>query len=140
MEGDPLKFPLAMIPYDTVRLSGRHMANPPFMTKTLDDTVLKKNHGFIEINPATARQLRLAEGDMVKLSTPRGEAEVKVHLYEGVMPGVIALPRGLGHTAFTEEWGLSGRGANVNDLMGPVEDPASGRDMAWGIRAKLTKI
>jgi anaerobic selenocysteine-containing dehydrogenase len=140
MEGDTQKFPLVLIPYDSIRLAGHHMANPPFMTKTIDDTVLKKNHGFVEINPATAKQLRMAEGDVVKLSTPLGEAEAKVHLYEGVMPGVIALPRGLGHTAYTEDWALSGKGVNVNDLMGPVEDPASGFDMAWGIRAKLTKI
>jgi menaquinone reductase, molybdopterin-binding-like subunit len=140
VEGDPRQFPLALIFYDSIRIAGNHMANPPFMTKTIDDTVLKKTYSFIEINPATARQLRLADGDTVKLTTPKGEADVKVHFYDGVMPGVIALPRGLGHLAYTEEWGLSGRGINVNSLMGPVEDPASGFDMAWGIRAKLTKV
>jgi anaerobic selenocysteine-containing dehydrogenase len=140
MEGDAQNYPLTLIPYDSIRLAGNYLANPPFMTKIVDDTVLKKTHGCIEINPATANQLRLAEGDAVKLSTPRGEADVKIHLYEGVMPGVIALPRGLGHRAYTEEWGLYGKGVNVNDLMGPIEDPVSGFNMAWGIRAKLTKI
>jgi menaquinone reductase, molybdopterin-binding-like subunit len=140
MEGDPRQFPLMLIPYDSIRIAGSHMANPPFMTKTIDDTVLKKTYSLIEINPATAKQMHLAEGDLVKLSTPKGEADVKIHLYEGVMPGVIAMPRGLGHTAYAEEWGLSGKGVNVNDLMGYVEDPVSGLDMAWGIRAKLTKV
>jgi anaerobic selenocysteine-containing dehydrogenase len=140
MEGDAQNYPLTLIPYDSIRLAGNYPANPPFMTKIIDDTVLKKTHGCIEINPATAKQLRLSEGDAVKLSTPRGEADVQIHLYEGVMPGVIALPRGLGHTAYSEEWGLYGKGVNVNDLMGPIEDPVSGFNMAWGIRAKLTKI
>jgi hypothetical protein len=53
------------------------------------------------------------------------------------MPGLIAIPRGLGHTAYDEY--LAGKGVNVNSLMGAVEDPASGLDVAWGIRAKLAK-
>ncbi len=140
MEGDAQKFPLLLIPYHSIRLAAYDLANPPFMTKTLDDIVLKKSDGFIEINPLTAKQLLLQEGDMVKLSTPKGEASVRVHLFEGVMPGIIGMPRGLGHTAYSEEWGLSGKGVHVNRLMGPVDDPSSGLDMAWGIRAKLTKI
>jgi hypothetical protein len=51
------------------------------------------------------------------------------------MPGVVAMPRGLGHTAYDEF--LAGKGVNVNQLVGSVDDPASGLDAAWGIRAKL---
>ncbi len=51
------------------------------------------------------------------------------------MLGMIAMPRGLGHTACDTY--LAGKGVNVNQLIGPVEDPASGLDAAWGIGAKL---
>jgi hypothetical protein len=51
------------------------------------------------------------------------------------MPGVVAMPRGLGHTAYDQF--LANKGINVNRLIGPVEDPASGFDAAWGIRAEL---
>jgi anaerobic selenocysteine-containing dehydrogenase len=71
------------------------------------------------------------------LSTPVGEARVRVHLDDGVMPGIVSIPRGLGHTA--QGPFLAGKGVNVNRLIAPVEDPASGLDAAWGIRAKLTK-
>jgi len=47
------------------------------------------------------------------------------------------MPRGLGHTAYDDY--LAGKGVNVNTLIGPVEDPASGLDAAWGIQAKLAK-
>ena len=47
------------------------------------------------------------------------------------------MPRGLGHTAYDEY--LTNKGVNVNELMGPMEDPVSGLDAAWGIRAKLIK-
>ena len=45
--------------------------------------------------------------------------------------------KGLGHTAY--DGFLAGKGVNINDLMGPAEDPSSGYDAAWGIRAKLAK-
>jgi hypothetical protein len=51
------------------------------------------------------------------------------------MPDLVAIPRGLGHTAFGRF--LAEKGANANQLIGPVEDPASGLDAAWGIGAKL---
>jgi len=72
------------------------------------------------------------------LTTPKGEATVKVHLYEGIKPGILAMPRGLGHTAYSEY--LADKGVNTNTLVGPISDPTSGLDMAWGIRAKLIRI
>jgi hypothetical protein len=54
------------------------------------------------------------------------------------MPGIIALPKGLGHTAYDDY--LAGKGTNFNTLIGTVEDPDSGMNVAWGIRAKLNKV
>ena len=45
--------------------------------------------------------------------------------------------RGLGHSAY--DGYLAGKGVNVNELIGPVADPSTGFDAAWGIRAKLVK-
>jgi anaerobic selenocysteine-containing dehydrogenase len=137
LEGDPNRFKLTLIPYDAMRLAGGDTANAPFLTKTVDDTVLKQQTGFVEINPATARTLGLKEGDAAKLATPKGEARVRVHLFEGIMPDVISMPRGLGHSAYSKY--LSGKGVNINALMGYTEDPTSGLDMAWGVRASLTR-
>lgn len=136
IEGDST-FPLLLIPYETLRLSSGYIANPPFLTKIVEDTILKQNDVFIEINPKTAQSNQLSEGDVVVLQTPRGQARVRVHLENGIMPGVVALPRGLGHTAY--DGYIADKGINVNRLIGPVQDPVSGLDAAWGIRAKLSK-
>lgn len=138
IEGDMQRFKLALTPYDSIRLAGGYMANAPFMTKTVDDTVLKKQIGLVEINPVTAKDLGLKEGATALLTTPKGEATVSVHLFEGIKPGLIAIPKGLGHTAYSEY--LADKGINVNALVGSIEDPGSGLDMAWGIRAKLIRI
>ncbi|WP_319404931.1 menaquinone reductase molybdopterin-binding-like subunit QrcB [uncultured Desulfosarcina sp.] len=136
-EGDGNSFPLMLIPYDSIRLSSGYIGDPPFMIKTVANTVIKGKDGFVEINPRTAAAAGLSEGSMAKLTTPRGEARVRIHLFEGIQPGVIAMARGLGHTAY--DGYLAGKGVNVNELIGPVEDPSSGHDAAWGIRAKLAK-
>jgi anaerobic selenocysteine-containing dehydrogenase len=137
-EGDESTFPeLVLIPYETLQLSSGYIGSPPFMVKAVPDTVLKGNTGLVEINPETAKALGLCEEDDAVIETPRGSAAVKVHLYDGAPPGYVFMPRGLGHTAYDDY--LAGKGVNVNELMGPVEDPASGLDAAWGIRAKLTK-
>ncbi|MBF0224067.1 MAG: molybdopterin-dependent oxidoreductase [Desulfobacterales bacterium] len=136
-EGDEKKYALTLIPYDTMRLVNGYIASSPFITKTVEDTVLKKNDIFIEINPVTAKSLGLANGQYALLETTKGKVKVRVNLFEGIMPGVIAMPTGFGHTAYDKY--LCGKGVNVNELLGCVEDPVSGLDAAWGIRARLIK-
>lgn len=135
--GDEGVFPLLLIDYDSIRLSSKYVGDPPFMVKVLPDTVLKGQDGFVEVNPETADALGFSEGQIAILATPLGEVTVRVHLDPGIMPGLLAMPHGLGHTAY--DGFLAGKGVNVNKLIAPVEDPASGLDAAWGIRAVLAK-
>ncbi|MGD8367367.1 MAG: molybdopterin-dependent oxidoreductase [Desulfobacterales bacterium] len=137
VEGGEGAFPLILVSYDSMRISADYVGNPPFMTKTVSDTVLKGNDLLVEVNPRTAQQLGLSEGSRAALTTAKGSAEVRIHLYEGLMPGLVAMARGLGHTAYDKY--LAGKGTNFNRLIGPVQDPVSGLNAAWGIRAKLTR-
>jgi anaerobic selenocysteine-containing dehydrogenase len=135
--GDETQYPLVLVPYDSMRLSAGYVGSPPFLMKSLEDTILQKNDVLVEVNPKTARKYGLREGGDALLSTPKASGRVKVRLFEGIMPDVIALPRGLGHTAYDEF--LAQKGINYNRLVGPIEDVASGHDAAWGIRAKLVR-
>jgi anaerobic selenocysteine-containing dehydrogenase len=136
--GDEKSFPLLLVPYDTMRLAGGAIASPPYMVKAVEETVLTKNDVRAEINPETARKLGLSEDAEALLSTPKGSFRVRLNLFDGIMPDVIALPRGLGHTAYDRF--IAGKGVNINALLASVEDRGSGFEAAWGIRAKLTKI
>ena len=136
-EGDINTYPVLLIPFDSIRLTSGYIGEAPFMIKAVSDTVIKGKDGFVEINPQTASAVGLSEGALATLTTPKGEARVRVHLFEGIKPGVVAMARGLGHTAY--DGFLAGKGVNINTLIGPVEDPSSGHDAAWGIRAKLSK-
>ena len=138
IKGDHGAFPITLIPVDNVRLANSSTQSSPFAIKTVADTVLKDKDSFIEINPETARKLKLDQGDYAKISTPDGNAKVKVHLSEGIMPGVAGMAAGLGHTGDNKY--VAGKGVNVNELIGPVEDAGSGLDAAFGIRAKISRV
>ena len=137
LEGNEASYPLVLVPYDSIRLANGFVGDPPFMIKTVSDKVLKQHDVFVEINPETAKSLGLAEGSKAVISTPKNKANVRIHLFDGIMPGIIAMPTGLGHKGNDEF--IDGKGVNYNQLVGPVEDAESGLDVAWGIRAKLTK-
>ena len=137
VEGDLKKFPLLLVPCDSIRLVADGSPTPPFMVKSLDDTVLKGNDVLVEINSRTAKLLGLKNNDVASLSTPHGSARVRVNVHDGIMPDVVAIPRGLGHTAYDDY--LSGKGVNYMSLIKPVDDSVSGQDVAWCIRARLSK-
>ncbi|MFP4193922.1 MAG: molybdopterin-dependent oxidoreductase [Desulfobacterales bacterium] len=137
MPGDPDKLPLLLVSYTSMRIADQSVANPPFMTKTVDDTTIKTGEVFVEINPKTAKEHGFSEGDAAVLKTPAAEARVRVHLYEGIMPGLVALPAGLGHSAFSDY--ISGKGVNTHKLIPGVSDPASGLNTGWGSRASLSR-
>lgn len=137
-QGEAPAFPLILIPFDSQRLANGYIGDPPFVIKTVPDTVLKGDTLFVEVHPETAKTMGLSEGKSALLATPKGEARVRVHLFEGIMPGLVGIPTGLGHHAY--DGYLAGKGVNASALMGPVEDGASGLNAAWGIRAKLSRV
>ncbi len=135
--GDAKQFPLTLIACDSMRLAGGAVGSPPFLIKITPDSVLLKEDLVVEINPATAADLGLKEGAQAVLATPKGSGRVRVHLDHGIRPGLVAMARGLGHGAHDKY--LAGKGLNTNAFIGPVDDPDSGYDAAWGISASLAK-
>jgi anaerobic selenocysteine-containing dehydrogenase len=89
-------FELTLIPIDNMRLTGTVPAVSPFALKTVSDKVLTGTDIVVEINPVTAKGLKDC-GDAL-LTTPVGAVKVKGYFNEGIMPGVIGMVRGLGHT------------------------------------------
>jgi anaerobic selenocysteine-containing dehydrogenase len=135
---DEKDFPLFMIPYELFGLSSGWLPNPPFLYKTLFDHQLRKHESFAEINPKTAAEHGLKEGDRVVIQSPKGKLQVRVHVFEGAMPGVVYLPLGLGHTAYDDY--QKGKGANPNEIIDGGRDPLSGQMVWWDTRVRLMKV
>ncbi|MBF0240963.1 MAG: molybdopterin-dependent oxidoreductase [Desulfamplus sp.] len=98
LDGDEKLYGLTLVPVETIRLASATLASSPFAIKTVEDTVLLQKDTLVEMNPETAKQVGVSQGDYAIITTPVGEAKVKVNLFDGIMPGVIAMPEGLGHS------------------------------------------
>ncbi|MBI4778264.1 formate dehydrogenase subunit alpha [Candidatus Desantisbacteria bacterium] len=66
--------------------------------------------GFVEMNLVDAENLRVNDGSMVKVSTPRGEIELCVRVVETIQQGVLFIPFHLAE-------------ASANVLTNPAIDP-----------------
>jgi len=136
--GDPRDYPLLLMPYETMAITNGPVANPPFMTKTLFDFQLKGNDSFVEVNPKTAANMGLKEGDRVALQTERGTLKVRVHLTEAARPDVVFIPTGLGHSGFDSF--IKGKGVNANVILVAQQDQVTGLTTWWGTRVKISKV
>jgi len=136
--GNESELPLLMVSYPVAFLSNGCMANTPFMNKLIPDSMLKQNDVFVDIHPQTAQSLGIASGDRVSLKTTQGEASVLVNVSPTARPGVVYMPRGLGHKAYDEY--IKGKGVNANSLMEVQLDPVSGMGTVWATRAQLHRV
>ncbi len=126
---------LMLIPIDNMRLTATAPMASPFAVKTVSDKVLTGVDIVVEINPVTAKGIK--DQGYATLTTPVGSAKVKINFNEGIMPGVLGMVKGLGHTCDNKY--VSNKGVNVNDLISPVIESGSGLDAAFGITAKISK-
>jgi len=102
IEGDEKSYSLTLVPIDSIRLASGLFASSPFAVKTVEDTVLLKKDVLVEINPETADQIGVSHGDYAIITTPVGEAKVRINIFEGIMPGVVGMAQGLGHSTGAE--------------------------------------
>ena len=135
---DAKEYPLLLFPIELINLASGWVGNPPFLNKTLFDHQLKKDDLFVELNPKTASQYGLGEGSRAVLRSPKGELTVRIHIFDGAMPGVVFIPLGLGHTAYDRY--LRGKGVNPYDIIDPTEDPLSGQRVWWNTRVTVIKV
>ena len=136
-ENEEKEFPLQMVPYELINISDGRLPAPPYLNKTLFDNQLLKKDSFVEINPGTARRLNLKEGDMAFIVSRNGKAGVRIHLFEGAMPGIVYMPSGLGRRY--NDGFADGKGINPNEIIDAGRDPLSGHPAWWNTRVKLIK-
>ena len=70
---------------------------------------------WVEINPETAEQLGIVDGDIVEVTSPEASVTAPAFVYPGIRPGVVAMPIGQGHTELGRY--AKDRGAKVYDLL-----------------------
>jgi anaerobic selenocysteine-containing dehydrogenase len=93
---------------------------------------------WVEINPETAHELGIHDGERVRIEAPGGSVELVARLWPGTPPEIVSISRGQGHTA-GGRW-VEGFGANPNVLLGGLVDPLSGELAEQSTRVRVVKI
>jgi molybdopterin-containing oxidoreductase family iron-sulfur binding subunit len=92
---------------------------------------------WVEIPAETARGLDVRTGDVLKVESPHGSVELPAYVSETLAGGAVAIPTGLGHTAY----GRFARGVGQSPYALLSAEPAVGSGgRRWlGVRVRLQK-
>jgi len=107
---------------------GEAGANKPWLQELADPTTTVMWNSWVEMNPATADQLGIADDDVVRITSPAGAVEASVYRYPAIRPDTIAMPFGQGHSVYGQF--AAQRGTNVADLLTQKLNEAG--DLAFG--------
>jgi anaerobic selenocysteine-containing dehydrogenase len=135
--GAAAEYPFYFLPYATQQFFDGRYANLPWMQEMPEVLSTGMWGTWVEINPRTAANLQIEQGDLLEIASPNGTVRAPALLSPGVAPDVIAMPVGQGH----EEYGryASGRGVNPIKILAPQVEPSTG-SLAWaGTRVNITK-
>ena len=131
------EYPFTLNPYKLMSHAGGRGANQPWLQQQPAVHLAAGWESWVEINPDTAAEYGLGDGDWVWLESRKGRIKVKAKIYPGAMPHVLNMPFGQGHRAYGR-WAQN-RGQNPNDIIAGVYDSLR-RLPVWGAtRVRLVK-
>ena len=128
---------LALVMYASPAHYDGRGANKPWLQELPDATTKGVWGSWVEIHPDLAKQLGIATGDAVTVTTDAGNLTVPALVYKGLRKDTIAIPLGQGHTAYGRY--AKGRGVNALALLSPAQDAASGAVAYLSTRAAIAK-
>jgi len=134
--GDENDYPLVLHPYLTATFLDGRGANLPWLQELPDPMTSVVYGSWAELNPVTADELGIQEGDVLEVESPLGSVYVPALIFPAIRPGVVAIPVGQGHAAYGRY--AKNRGVNPIHIVATLMDDQSG-DLAWAAtRVKLT--
>jgi anaerobic selenocysteine-containing dehydrogenase len=135
---DEKEYPFHLNIFKTMSVTGSRNANQPWLSENFGPHLFERWTTWLEINPHTAKELGISEGDMVWVESKFGKIKGRAKLYQGAMPDVVNIPFGLGH-ASGGRW-AKGLGANPYHLLGDELDPLTGNPVDRSPRVKIYKV
>jgi anaerobic selenocysteine-containing dehydrogenase len=135
-QGDAGQYPYFLHLYTPPLLGAGQMAALSWLQGSPDPMTTIAWQTWIEIHPDTARTLGVADGEVVRLTSPHGELAAPVYIYPAIRPDTVAVPTGQGHSdagRYARE-----RGANPLALVGPGMEWATVRVQVAPTGQKVT--
>jgi anaerobic selenocysteine-containing dehydrogenase/Fe-S-cluster-containing dehydrogenase component len=112
-------------------------ANKVWLHETPDPMTQVVYGSWVEVPAETARGLDVRTGDVLKVESPHGSIELPAYVSETLAAGAVAIPTGLGHTAYGRF--ARGLGQSPYGLLSAEPAPVSGGRRWLGVRVRLQK-
>jgi anaerobic selenocysteine-containing dehydrogenase len=137
-DGDAQQYPFFFLPYASSQFGDGSAAHLPWLQEMPDPMTSAMWSSWVEINPATAERLGIAEHDVVEITSSQGSVRAPAVIFPGIAPDVVAMPVGQGHSTFTRY--ASGRGDNPASIIAPMKESATG-SLAWAAtRVRIARV
>ena len=136
--GDEKQFPLHLLVYATTAFHDGRGAQLPWLQQLPDPMTTAVWDSWVEINPATAKRLGIAFGDLVEVSSPLGSLRLPAVVYPGIRPDLVAIPLGQGQTGGGRY--AKGRGANPLTLVAAHPEGGAPAPSWNATRVRLARI
>ena len=137
-DGDASQYPYHFLPYPSNQFLDGALAHLPWLQEMPDPLTSGMWSSWVEISPATAAKLGIAQGDVVEVTSGHGKVQAGAVISPGIAPDVVAMPAGQGHRSYTRY--ASGRGVNPVDLLAPVTEKTTGA-LAWAAtRVQIARV
>lgn len=134
--GSKAEYPYHLLPFMSHSMGDGRDAHLPWLQATPDPITTAVWSTWVELNPQTAEEIDVREGDILEVTSPKGTIEAQVYVNPATPPNVVSVPMGQGHTSFGRY--AEGVGSNVMSILDALSDEDTGA-LAWGAtRVKLT--
>jgi anaerobic selenocysteine-containing dehydrogenase len=111
-------------------------SNQPMMQEMFGYTARQYWNSWAEINPATAKDYGITGKDYIWIESTIGSIKLKAIINPGIMPDVVAVPFGLGHTSFGRY--AKGQGVNPYSIMKSRYDFINGNPAPQATKVKIS--
>ncbi len=109
----------------------------PMMQELFGHSANRHWESWAEIHPETAAINNISDGDWVLISSVVGSLRLRAKITEGIMPSVVAIPFGLGHTSLGRY--AKGHGVNPNTIMRNLYDQLNGKPALQATKVKIAR-
>jgi len=137
-DGDAAQFPYYFLPYASQTLSDGSTAHLPWLQEIPDPMSSAMWCSWVELNEQKAAELKIAQGDLIEITSTQGSVRAHAFLNPGLAPDAVAMPVGQGHTNFTRY--ATGVGVNPIAILSPAV-VADTDVLAWSsTRVKIARV
>lgn len=98
----------------------RHLRTNNSWMHNIEGLAKGKNKCTIMMHPTDAEKLKLKDTQEVKVSSKTGNIDIPIEITENIMPGVVSIPHGFGHSKKGTQLDIASKpayaGVSVNDI------------------------